>query len=129
MKRMLTTLAVGAVTLVVTFGPRAFSGAAPSKPEPAKPDPAQTRGSVRFIELPEVEPDLPPGAARDAVLVNCVACHSTRYITIQPPLTRETWVAEVTKMRKTFGAPVPEEQVNAIVDYLVAVRGAPSPAQ
>jgi hypothetical protein len=41
----------------------------------------------------------------------------------QPPLPRKTWEAEVEKMRKTYGAPVADEDVAAIVDYLVAIRG------
>jgi hypothetical protein len=52
-----------------------------------------------------------------------VVCHSTRYITMQPAFPRAVWVAEVDKMRKTFGAPVTEEQAKTIVDYLVAIRG------
>ena len=87
-------------------------------------DDVQTRGSVRLVTLPEFEPDLPAGASRNTVVVACGACHSTRYITNQPPLSRETWVAEVTKMRKTYGAPVAEDRVNEIVDYCFAIRGA-----
>jgi hypothetical protein len=80
-------------------------------------------GTVRTLRLPEFEPDLPEGKARNTVVVACGVCHSTRYITIQPPLTRETWVAEVTKMQKTFGAPIPPDKVEEIIDYLVTVRG------
>ena len=80
-------------------------------------------GTVRTLRLPEFEPDLPEGKGRSTVVVVCGSCHSTRYITIQPPLTRETWVAEVTKMQKTYGAPVPADKVEEIVNYLVAVRG------
>ena len=29
----------------------------------------------------------------------------------------------VTKMRKVFSAPIPEEKVGELVDYLVSVRG------
>ena len=50
-------------------------------------------------------------------------CHTPRYVLEQPPLPRKTWQAEVDKMRKTYGAPVPDEDVPPIVDYLVAVRG------
>ena len=46
-----------------------------------------------------------------------------RYALEQPPLPRKTWEAEVDKMRKTYGAPVADEDVPAIVAYLVAVRG------
>jgi hypothetical protein len=80
-------------------------------------------GTVRTLRLPEFEPDLPEGKARNTVVVACGVCHSTRYIMIQPPLTRETWVAEVTKMQKTFGAPIPPDKVGEILDYLVTVRG------
>ena len=81
------------------------------------------KGTVRTMRLPEFEPELPEGKARNTVVVVCGTCHSTRYIMIQPPLPRETWVAEVTKMQKTYGAPVPPDKVEEIVDYLVAVRG------
>jgi hypothetical protein len=118
------------LAMIAAGGTLAFAALLVQRPSLAgqspKVEPAQTRGSVRFIQLPEMEAELPPGVARDAVLVNCGSCHSTRYITIQPRLTREAWVAVVTKMRKTYGAPVPEEQVNAIVDYVFAVRGAPA---
>jgi hypothetical protein len=53
----------------------------------------------------------------------CATCHTTRYIMIQPPLSRETWVSEVTKMQKTFGAPIPDDKTGEIVEYLVSVRG------
>jgi len=83
-------------------------------------------GTVRTLRLPEFEPDLPEGKGRNTVVVVCGSCHSTRYITIQPPLSRETWAAEVTKMQKTFGAPVPPDKAGEILDYLVAVRGTPA---
>jgi hypothetical protein len=66
---------------------------------------------------------LPPAPGRETVLALCATCHTPEYITLQPPLSRETWVAEVTKMRTTYSAPVPEDKVDEIVEYLVAVRG------
>lgn len=48
----------------------------------------------------------------------CSVCHSTRYITMQPPLPAETWEAEVTKMKKTFGATIPDEATAKIIGYL-----------
>jgi hypothetical protein len=79
--------------------------------------------SVHTITLPVVPFELPDAPGRKAVMDRCVACHTTRYITMQPRFTRETWTNEVTKMKKTFGAPVADEQVEEIVNYLVAVRG------
>ncbi len=50
----------------------------------------------------------------------CSLCHSTRYITMQPPLPAASWEAEVTRLRKTFGAPVPDPPAALIIKYLQA---------
>lgn len=55
----------------------------------------------------------------------CLTCHSSAYVSTQPPLDRAHWTAEVTKMRKAYGAEIPEADANAIVDYLVATYGKP----
>jgi hypothetical protein len=95
--------------------------------QPREVSPARVRGSVHSIKPPEIQPQLPAAPALDTVLVNCGVCHTPQYIMNQPPFPRETWTAEVTKMRKTFNGPIPEEKVPEIIDYLMSVRGAPSP--
>jgi hypothetical protein len=77
----------------------------------------------KSIKLPVIPPDLPEGKGLAAVNAACTMCHSTRYITMQPPLPRKTWAANVDKMRKTFGAPMSDEQAAEVVEYLMAVRG------
>ena len=84
----------------------------------------EINGTVHSIRLPESEPELPNLAGRETVKVVCASCHTTRYIMIQPPLSKETWTAEVTKMQTAFSAPIPPEKVGEIVNYLVAVRRA-----
>lgn len=55
---------------------------------------------------------------------NCVLCHSAQYVLTQPPtLSRTYWDATVKKMKKPFGAPFPDEDVPAMVDYLVKTYG------
>ncbi len=54
---------------------------------------------------------------------NCITCHSLRYIEMQPPFPRKTWEKIVDKMKKNFGAPIPDSSVKVIVDYLVSVKG------
>jgi len=54
---------------------------------------------------------------------NCLICHSARYIQMQPNLSEKTWTSLVTKMQKSFGAPVPDSSVKEIVQYLVAIKG------
>jgi hypothetical protein len=41
----------------------------------------------------------------------------------QPAMSRAAWAAEVNKMIKGYKAPVAPEDVNAIVDYLTALKG------
>jgi hypothetical protein len=94
-----------------------------------KPEPAMQRGTVRAIKLPEVKTELPPGPGRETVAAQCVVCHTLNYIIIQPPFSKETWTAEVTKMQKTYSAPIPDDKIPEIVNYLVAVRGKPSAAK
>jgi hypothetical protein len=63
-------------------------------------------------------PELAKGDGVDQVYTNCMACHSTRYILMQPPLPAATWSAEVTKMNKAYGAGISDADVEKIVHYL-----------
>jgi hypothetical protein len=72
--------------------------------------------------------DLPPEAAAfnpgpnlDVVMNNCTGCHSADYIATQPrgpKFKSDFWRAEVTKMIKVYGAPIPDADVPKIVEYL-----------
>jgi cytochrome c5 len=56
---------------------------------------------------------------------NCVGCHSAHYVAMQPPSSpRAWWDATVKKMKKPFGAPFPDDDIAAMVDYLVKTYGA-----
>lgn len=52
-------------------------------------------------------------------------CHSTEYVAMQPPMPRKFWEAAVKKMKEKFGAPTPDAQVAALVDYLTVNYGVP----
>ena len=55
----------------------------------------------------------------------CGTCHSADYIRYQPPgEPRAFWEAEVLKMRKAYGAPIPAQFVDPIADYLEKTYGA-----
>jgi cytochrome c len=84
-------------------------------------------GLVRAVAL---DIQLPPetGAFKQDVgaeIANgqCLTCHSVEYVVIQPPMQRAFWKAEVQKMQQKYGAPIPEEQVEAVVDYLTKNYG------
>jgi sulfite dehydrogenase len=53
----------------------------------------------------------------------CLTCHSVEYVVIQPPMQRAFWKAEVVKMQQKYGAQIPEEQVEAVVNYLTKNYG------
>ncbi len=78
--------------------------------------------SVKTIELPKYQPQLPPGPGREAFAAACVMCHSPRYITMQPALTADKWEASVKKMRDVYKAPITDEQIPEIVKYLMATK-------
>jgi mono/diheme cytochrome c family protein len=67
---------------------------------------------------------LKDGAGRQLVEANCVMCHSLDYIQMNSVfLDRKGWEASVNKMIKAMGAPVAENDVKAIVDYLASQYG------
>jgi mono/diheme cytochrome c family protein len=82
---------------------------------------------VHRIELPKYQADLPDAEGREAFATSCLACHSTAYISMQPPLTSAKWEESVRKMQKVYGAPIGEEQVAPIVKYLMAVKEGEGP--
>ena len=63
-----------------------------------------------------------------ATMAFCITCHSAEYVRMQPPnMTPAYWKATVTKMKKVFGAPIPDDQLDAITDYLVKTYGTGQP--
>jgi sulfite dehydrogenase (cytochrome) subunit B len=71
--------------------------------------------------LPDETAAFRPGSNLDVVQNNCTACHSADYIQTQPrgaKFKKDFWQAEVTKMIKTYGAPIEDADVGKIVDYL-----------
>ena len=70
-------------------------------------------------DLPEETAVLKTGPGLEAAQSNCMACHSADYLAMQPPKRGKAfWDAEVTKMIKTYGAPIAEADAKAIADYL-----------
>lgn len=72
----------------------------------------------------ESQVTLKAGEGRELVAGNCSMCHSLDYIQMNSPLfDRKGWEASVAKMMKVMGAPIREQDVRAIVDYLNAQYG------
>jgi len=85
------------------------------QPETAK----QSVDGVYIVgTYPLYTPKLPPGEGREIMQGYCNMCHSVTYITMQPPLPSATWATEVYKMIDTYGALIPEDEVEQIIAYL-----------
>ena len=79
-------------------------------------------GGVK-IELPAETAALKQGPGSE-LAGQCLVCHSADYITTQPkdkPLA--FWKAEVEKMKKVYGAPIADEQVDPLAQYLARNYG------
>jgi hypothetical protein len=75
------------------------------------------------IELPAEPMKFKEGKGSELAMAYCYTCHSVEYIATQPPMPRKFWEATVLKMRDKFGAPLPEESVQPLIDYLTAAYG------
>ncbi len=75
------------------------------------------------VDLPPGDDMFPNGPGADAINNNCLACHSADMVLNQPALPKAQWQAEVDKMRTAYKAPIDPKDVDAILDYLVSVKG------
>ena len=61
----------------------------------------------------------------ELTLQKCSTCHSAHYAEYQPPNTGSGyWNAQVLRMKNVFKAPITDEEVPVIVDYLNKTYGA-----
>ena len=86
--------------------------------------------SAKDIQLPpdtvQLVPSPLPGYAK--AQANCTMCHSAEYMRYQPPnAARPYWDAMVHRMKAVFKAPIADEDMPAIVDYLAATYGNQQP--
>ena len=60
---------------------------------------------------------LPDGPGKGRVLAYCTSCHGLK-IVVQARKSRDAWFNNITWMADDFGAPVPEEEIPLLADYL-----------
>jgi mono/diheme cytochrome c family protein len=74
-------------------------------------------GVPAFAQEQAIQLKKAPGL--DTVEANCAACHSLDYIQMNSPFPNAAlWDAEVTKMIKSYGAPISDADAAVIADYL-----------
>jgi mono/diheme cytochrome c family protein len=76
------------------------------------------------VDLPAGDRMFPDGPGADVANDNCLACHSAGMVLNQPALPKAAWEAEVDKMRNTYKAPIDDKDVDAILHYLISIKGA-----
>jgi sulfite dehydrogenase (cytochrome) subunit B len=105
--------------LWICFAALAFASAGAAISANTKPP-----QGVTTVELPNnVGPTFKPGPGAEVASQYCLTCHAPAYVAIQPPLSSAQWTAEVTKMRKAYGASIPDSDAATIVQYLTNEYG------
>src|SRR5437016_5852104 len=112
------------VSLMLVLGSMSCKHDRKDESSSAKTQATQRPESAKTIALPHYQANLPAAPGREAFAVGCLSCHTTRYITMQPPLTAAKWEESVRKMIKTYAAPIAEDQVQPIVQYIVTALAA-----
>jgi mono/diheme cytochrome c family protein len=79
------------------------------------------------VDLPTSQTLFPPGNGAAIANAQCLICHSAGMVFRQPPLTQDEWAGEINKMRNSFGAPLPADQVEVLAKYLHSIDGSQSP--
>ena len=85
---------------------------------------------AKDLQLPpdavQLKPSPLPGYAK--AQANCTTCQSAEYMRMQPPsAARPYWDAMVHRMKTVFKAPVADEDMPEIVDYLARTYGNEQP--
>jgi len=111
---------LGARGLYADFRAGNYTQGGPGTIRQMLPTAASTDATYDAGEYPIYYPELAAGDGKDEVENNCELCHSPRYITMQPAMSAQVWSDEVNKMRKTFGASIPDETAQKIIQYLGA---------
>lgn len=63
------------------------------------------------------------GPDADLLNGNCLACHGTEMILLQPRMNAEAWSHSVAKMRTVYKAPVTDEDAAKLPEALARVQG------
>lgn len=111
---ILGAAACAAIAAVALFSPVTRSAAVAAPPNP---------DATVSVTLPADRQLFKDGAGADLARAKCQICHSSDYVFTQPPLTKAQWLAEVTKMKSVYGAPLEESQLEPIAAYLVTQNG------
>jgi hypothetical protein len=88
--------------------------------------PAAAKDITLLPDGVQLTPSPLPGFAK--AQASCTMCHSAEYMRYQPPnAARPYWDAMVHRMKAVFKAPIADEDMPEIVDYLAKTYGNEQP--
>jgi mono/diheme cytochrome c family protein len=121
--RLQSSVYVTTAAILVMASGVAWWGSAKAGAPSGKKDEASRQWAIVRVELPASDETFPPGVGADIATSQCLICHSAGMVLRQPPLTKDEWRAEIMKMRSAYGAPLPEDQVDGLAEYLKSIGG------
>ncbi len=74
--------------------------------------------TYRSITFPTDPFSFQSGKGQEVANTYCLICHSADYIYMQPEHSEKKWKAIITKMKRVFGCPIPQDQIPALSTYL-----------
>ena len=75
------------------------------------------------VEVPYISYEIKMGKGFEAVQANCLMCHSFGYVLNQGPQSRVFWAKKIDKMITHFKAPMSDDDVKIITNYLYTYYG------
>lgn len=83
--------------------------------------------SVVKITMPgDLSFDYKRGPGQQVAQTYCLTCHSSGYVSMQPPMDAEHWAKTVAKMRKAYGMQISDADATKVADYLGTAYGPPT---
>src|SRR5215472_15799879 len=79
--------------------------------------------AVLEIQLPPETTSFKQDIGAEIANAQCLVCHSVEYVSTQPPMPRAFWKSSIQKMQQKYSAPIPDDQVEALADYLTRNYG------
>jgi cytochrome c5 len=80
--------------------------------------------SIVKITMPgDLNYDYKSGPGQQVAQTYCLTCHSSGYVSMQPPMDAKNWLKTVTKMRKAYGTQMTDADATKIADYLGTAYG------
>jgi cytochrome c5 len=112
-------LRVFTAALVIALGIGARAGEAQAQAAPATGKNVITKLTSTKVTLPFGDRVFTGGKWAKVTNTRCLLCHSKGMITQQPTMTLAEWTKEVEKMRKVYGCPMRDDQVNGIAQVIL----------